>query len=205
MPPVVRFAKTAVFLLCSAPLMRLAMALIDGSLAANPMPEVIRSTGVWSLRLMIAGLALSPLGALGGWEWPLKCRRMVGLFAALYAAVHLAAWARYYDYDWAFLAGEAVAVPFLAIGLIGAVLLLPLTFTSPQRMHVALGPAVWTRIHALIYPTVVAVFVHNLMARRFDRTEAAIMGFMIALLVVWRLGRGFLRRVVLRDRPVARS
>ncbi len=188
--------KSVAFALCAVPLGLLAVQLLDGSLIANPMPAVIRSTGIWSLRLMIAGLALSPLGSITGWDWPRRLRRMVGLFAALYAAVHLIAWARYYNYDFGFLAGEIVAVPFLAVGLLGAILLAPMVLTSHHRVHARLGPVVWGRIHTLIYPTVVLVYVHDLMARRFDRTEAAITGVLIVMAVGWRVRQLRVRRVV---------
>lgn len=194
MPSSDRLPRPIVFFVCLAPLIRLGADFADGSLAANPMPAVIKSTGLWSLRLLIAGLLLSPLGAVTGWPWPGRIRRMVGLFAAFYAGIHLAAWARYYDWDWKFLAAEAVEVPFLAIGLFAAILLLAMTLTSPQSVHAALGSVWWRRIHSLIYPAIIAVWVHDLMARRFDRAEAAIMGCMIAALIAWRLGLG--RRAV---------
>ena len=71
-----RLARPLVFLLCALPVGRLAIDLADGTLAANPMPEVIRSTGLWSLRLMVIGLALSPLRELTGWAGDRKSTRL---------------------------------------------------------------------------------------------------------------------------------
>ena len=185
--------KLTVFGLCAAPAASLGVDLADGTLAANPMPEVIRATGIWSLRLLVLGLALSPLAGMIGNDAIVACRRMIGLFAAFYAAVHLVAWARYYGYDWPFLIEESFARQYLTVGLIGAALLVPLALTSPQRMHAALGPAAWRRLHALIYPTVIAAYAHYVMARRFDWREMAALGAAIALLLGSRLWRALAR------------
>ena len=185
-----RLARPLVFLLCALPVGRLAIDLADGTLAANPMPEVIRSTGLWSLRLMVIGLALSPLRELTGWAGAVALRRMLGLFAAFYAAMHLLAWARHYRFDWPFLLDETLTARYLTVGAIAALLLIPIAITSSNRLHAALGWRVWGGIHALIYPTVIAAYVHDLMARRFDRVEALATGSAIAALLAWRVEIG---------------
>src|SRR5689334_18414284 len=121
-----RSLKLAVFVAALLPLVSLARGVFWGALAADPYPPVIQTTGLWSLRLLLLGLTLSPLARAGRWSWPLDIRRMVGLFAGFYALIHLAVWAKDYGFDWAFLAGEVVARAYLAVGLAGALLLLPL-------------------------------------------------------------------------------
>jgi methionine sulfoxide reductase heme-binding subunit len=195
MHPLQHLVKPVVFLLCAVPLVRLAVDLLDGTLAANPMPEVIRVTGVWSLRLMVIGLVLSPLRDLTGWSAFTAPRRMLGLYAALYAGIHLLAWARYYDYDWLFLLDEILVVPFLAIGTVAALMLVPMVATSHSLLHGALGAAVWGRIHALIYPTVILVYIHDVMARRFHPVETLVIGIAITVLIALRLRRLWRRRI----------
>jgi sulfoxide reductase heme-binding subunit YedZ len=175
-----RCLKLAVFLAASLPLLVLARAVFWGALAADPYPPAIQETGLWSLRLLLAGLALSPLARAAGWSWPLDLRRMVGLFAAFYALVHLLVWAKDYGFDWPFLASEVAARTYLAVGLAGALLLAPLAATSTDRSVRRLGARVWRRLHWLIYPA------------------AALAYILLAALLGMRLARAGRRRAGLR-------
>jgi sulfoxide reductase heme-binding subunit YedZ len=193
-----RCLKLAVFLAASLPLLVLARAVFWGALAADPYPPAIQETGLWSLRLLLAGLALSPLARAAGWSWPLDLRRMVGLFAAFYALVHLLVWAKDYGFDWPFLASEVAARTYLAVGLAGALLLAPLAATSTDRSVRRLGARVWRRLHWLIYPAVALAYLHFVMAGRFTRAETLIEGILLAALLGMRLARAGRRRAGLR-------
>lgn len=189
-----RCLKLAVFLAASLPLLVLARAVFWGALAADPYPPAIQETGLWSLRLLLAGLALSPLARAAGWSWPLDLRRMVGLFAAFYALVHLLVWAKDYGFDWPFLASEVAARTYLAVGLAGALLLAPLAATSTDRSVRRLGARVWRRLHWLIYPAAALAYLHFVMAGRFTRAETLIEGILLAALLGMRLARAGRRR-----------
>jgi sulfoxide reductase heme-binding subunit YedZ len=190
--------KLAVFLAASLPLLVLARAVFWGALAADPYPPAIQETGLWSLRLLLAGLALSPLARAAGWSWPLDLRRMVGLFAAFYALVHLLVWAKDYGFDWPFLASEVAARTYLAVGLAGALLLAPLAATSTDRSVRRLGARIWRRRHWLIYPAVALAYLHFVMAGRFTRAETLIEGILLAALLGMRLARAGRRRAGFR-------
>jgi len=193
-----RCLKLAVFLAASLPLLVLARAVFWGALAADPYPPAIQETGLWSLRLLLAGLALSPLARAAGWSWPLDLRRMVGLFAAFYALVHLLVWAKDYGFDWPFLASEVAARTYLAVGLAGALLLAPLAATSTDGSVRRLGARLWRRLHWLIYPAVALAYLHFVMAGRFTRAETLIEGILLAALLGMRLARAGRRRAGLR-------
>lgn len=193
-----RCLKVAVFLAASLPLLLLARAVFWGALAADPYPPVIQSTGLWSLRLLLLGLALSPLARATGWGWPFEVRRMVGLFAAFYALVHLLVWAKDYGFDWSFLASEVAARAYLAVGLAGAVLLAPLAATSTDGSVRRLGARVWRRLHWLVYPAAGLGYLHFVMAARFTRAETLLEGILLAALLVVRLARAGRRRAGLR-------
>src|SRR5579871_5089433 len=177
-----RFLKISVFAAAAVPLLALARAVFWGALAADPYPPVIQGTGLWSLRLLLLGLVLSPLARAAGWSWPLDIRRMVGLFAAFYTLVHLAVWAKDYGFDWGFLAGEVVTRAYLAVGLAGVLLLVPLAATSTNGSVRRLGARVWRRLHWLVYPAAALAYVHFAMAGRFTRGETLIDGVLLAIL-----------------------
>ena len=190
--------KVAVFAAASLPLAVLARAVFWGALAADPYPPVTQNTGLWSLRLLLLGLALSPLARGAGWSWPLDVRRMIGLFAAFYALVHLLVWAKDYAFDWPFLASEVLARAYLAVGLAGTLLLVPLAATSTDGSVRRLGARVWRRLHWLIYPAAGLAYLHFAMAGRFTRAETLIDGVLLAALLAVRLARAGRRLAALR-------
>ena len=193
-----RALKVALFVAASQPLVSLARGVFWGELAADPYPPVIQSTGLWSLRLLLLGLILSPLARAAGWGWPLDIRRMIGLFAAFYALVHLAVWGKDYSFDWSFLASEVVARPYLAVGLAGALLLVPMAATSTDGSVRRLGARAWRRIHWLVYPAAGLAYLHFAMAGRFTRAETLIDGVLLATLLALRLARAGRRLAALR-------
>jgi sulfoxide reductase heme-binding subunit YedZ len=190
--------KLAVFAAAALPLVALARGVFWGALAADPYPPVIQSTGLWSLRLLLLGLMLSPLARAAGWGWPLGIRRMVGLFAAFYALVHLAVWCKDYGFDWSFLASEVAARSYLAVGLAGALLLVPLAATSTDGSVRRLGARAWRRLHWLVYPAAGLAYLHFAMAGRFTRAETAIDAVLLSALLALRLARAGRRRAALR-------
>jgi len=190
--------KLAVFSAASLPLLSLARAVFWGALAADPYPPVIQATGLWSLRLLLLGLALSPLARTAGWSWPIDLRRMIGLFAAFYAFMHLLVWTKDYAFDWRFLASEVAARAYLAVGLAGAILLVPLAATSTNGSVRRLGARAWRRLHWLIYPVVGLGYLHFAMAGRFTRAEVLIEGIVLVALLIVRLARAGRRFFAMR-------
>jgi sulfoxide reductase heme-binding subunit YedZ len=193
-----RSLKVALFVAASLPLLSLARSVFWGALAADPYPSVIQSTGLWSLRFLLLGLVLSPLARAAGWSWPLDLRRMIGLFAAFYALVHLAVWAKDYGFDWGFLASEAIARAYLAVGLAGALLMVPLAATSTDGSVRRLGARVWRRLHWLVYPAAGLAYLHFAMAGRFTRAEILLDGVLLTVLLALRLARAGRRLVAAR-------
>ena len=190
--------KLAVFAAASLPLLLLARAVFWGALAADPYPPVIQATGLWSLRLLLLGLVLSPLARAAGWSWPIDLRRMIGLFAAFYALVHVLVWTKDYAFDWRFLASEVVARAYLAVGLMGALLLAPLAATSTNGSVRRLGARAWRRLHWLIYPAAGFAYLHFAMAGRFTRAETLIEGIVLVVLMIVRLARAGRRFAAMR-------
>lgn len=176
--------RVLAFLAFATPALLLAHDYVTGSLA-SPFRTIVQETGLWSIRMLVVGLMIAPLRDITGWTWPLALRRMTGLFAAFYAAVHIVAWTRQYGFDWPFLFEEVTRL-WLFIGAVAAAALVPLAATSMNAMHRWLGPELWGRVHRLVYTAAALALIHYAMARGLTRIEVAVDALLIGAALVWR-------------------
>jgi len=176
--------KACVFALCLVPLGRLVYGGFANGLGANPIEAITRSTGWWTLFLLAATLAVTPLRRLSGANWLLKLRRMLGLFAFFYACAHFVTFI-WFDhwFDAAEILKDVIKRPFVTVGFATFLLLLPLAFTSTNSMVRRLGRN-WQRLHRLVYVIAVLGVVHFWWLVKRDLTEPAI----FAAIVAWLLG-----------------
>lgn len=180
--------KATFFVVASLPGVALGLDYGSGALA-TPWRTIVQDTGVWSMRFLILGLCIPPLVALTGVVALHGWRRMIGLFGAFYAALHLFAWTRQYGFDWPFLADELVLRRYLTIGLLATLLLVPLAVTSPGALHRWLGERRWRRLHMIVYPMTLAAFAHYAMARGLTRLEVVIDAALLLGAFGWRFTR----------------
>src|SRR5215510_16012846 len=93
--------KVAVWAICLAPLAVLLYRAATHDLSANPISFVTNWLGDWTLRLLLASLAITPLRILFGLSWPIALRRLLGLFAFSYVCLHFAVWSVLdFFFDW---------------------------------------------------------------------------------------------------------
>jgi len=144
-------SKPLVFLLCLLPVLMLAWLLYTNQLGANPIEEIANTTGEWTLRFLLITLLATPLKRLFSWRWPIRVRRMLGLFAFFYASLHLATylWLDQF-FDWGEIWLDILDRPFITVGMLAFVLLLPLALTSNHTMVRRLGRN-WKRLHRLLH------------------------------------------------------
>lgn len=178
-----RLVRVAVFLLAAAPGAALALDLAAGALA-TPYRTILHETGLWSMRLLVLGLLLSPLARLARSDLPAVPRRMVGLFAAAYGFAHGWAWCRQYGYDWGFLLGE-LPRPYLLAGLAALLLLAPLVATSNAASRAWLGAA-WARLHRLALPIAILAAAHFMLSRALPPRESLVHAALLALALAER-------------------
>ena len=179
-----------------------ALALTD-QLGADPAKTLERTMGLWALRFIVLGLAISPLRR---WGWNLiRYRRASGLLAFYYALLHVVAYAWFdYGFDWGMIWGDIVKRPYITIGLAAFLILVPLAITSTNGMIKRMGAAAWQRLHKLVYVAAVGAILHFLMLVKVITTEPFVYAALVTLLLAVRLvpkGRGWDRRVV-EDRVV---
>ena len=196
-PP--RWLKPAAFALCLVPAAWVIWALysdftgVTRLLGANPITEAEHFTGKWILRFLIITLSITPLRRLTGWNWLVRYRRMFGLFAFFYAALHLS---MYIGVDMFFNFGDivhdVVKHPYITIGMAAFLLLVPLAITSTNKMVRRLGGARWRSLHRLVYVVAVLGVIHFWWAVKKDITEpliyALIVGVLFTARIIWTAG-----------------
>ena len=156
-----RLLKPLIFAAALGPLAYLALGAWQGTLGANPIETITRSTGIWTLRFILITLAVTPLRRLSGWNEIIRFRRMLGLFAFFYGSLHLLTyvWLDQF-FDWAAIVKDVAKRPFITAGFSAYVLLVPLAITSTAGMIRRLGGRTWRRLHRLAYVTAALGVVH---------------------------------------------
>ncbi len=184
-PP--KLERAAVFLLCLLPLLILLADAVNGNLTANPIENLTHRTGWWALFLLFVTLAVTPLRRLFRWNRPVRYRRMLGLFAFFYASLHVAI---YFGLDqllsFDYILEDIAERPFITVGFLAWLLLIPLAVTSTRGWIRRLGKR-WQRLHRLIYVSAVLAVVHFLWAVKVDVREPLIFGALLAILLILRL------------------
>lgn len=186
-------AKAAAHALALLPLALLVQGVRSDSLGADPVAAITHATGEWALRLLLLGLALTPLRRLLGQAWPLRFRRLVGLYAFFYACLHLAT---YLVLDlgayWQQVFADIVKRPYITVGFAAWLLLLPLALTSTRWAMRRLGRR-WGLLHRAVYAAAALAVLHFLWLVKSDLREpgvyAAILALLLGLRLYWRLRR----------------
>jgi sulfoxide reductase heme-binding subunit YedZ len=201
----VRFVKPVVFLLGLLPLLSLIWRGYNGDLTANPFEEITRNTGRWILKFLFLTLAVSPLRQLTGWNSLIRYRRMLGLFAFLYAFLHFLIYlVLYHVFDFAAIVEDIAMRPFITLGFAAFVLLIPLAITSTKKWISRLGGKRWQWLHRLIYVSATAGVIHYWWGVKLDKSwpmiYAAGLAVLLGFRVVKRL-RGTVRTVPAGEHP----
>jgi sulfoxide reductase heme-binding subunit YedZ len=181
--------KAVLFALALLPLARLIWLTVSGALV-EPLEFITRGTGDWVLYFLCITLAVTPLRRLSGWNWLIRLRRMLGLFAFFYASLHFLTFLWFdHFFDVAAMLKDVLKRPFILVGFIGFVLLIPLAVTSTNAMIRRLGGKRWQWLHKLVYVVAALGILHFwwMKAAKHNFTEPIICGLIVALLLGVRL------------------
>lgn len=178
--------KPLVFLLCLLPLGLLIWRGLETGLGANPVETLEHATGDWALRLLLLTLCATPLRQISNWNWPLRLRRMLGLYTFFYASLHMALYFTLdLELDFYMLGSEILKRPYLTVGFLAWSLLVPLALTSTDRMIRRLGRR-WKSLHRSIYVIGVLAVLHYLWLVKADVREPLLYGAILVVLLGWR-------------------
>lgn len=195
--------RVAVFLLCLAPCAWLVWDASHGSLGADPVQQITHRSGDWTLRFLLITLAITPLRRITGWNELIKLRRPLGLYAFFYGSLHFAT---YLVLDlggfWSQIFADIAKRPFITVGFLAWLLMLPLALTSTKGMMRRLGRR-WQLLHRLVYVCAGLGVLHFLWLVKADFREPLI--YLVVLLVLlgarlyWRLARAGGRQPMARE------
>ena len=186
--------KPAVHFAALLPLGLLVAGFFTGGLGANPVETLTHETGQWGLRILLLGLAITPLARLTSSGWLIQFRRLVGLWCFAYVALHFLIYLLFdLQFDFAFLVEDILDRPYITVGFAAFVILLALAVTSPLALRQRMGRA-WQALHRWVYAAGVLAVVHFLWITRVDDREPLIYGAILALLLGYRLWHRLRRR-----------
>ena len=180
--------KSLVFLAALIPLAKLAWLGLHDGLGANPIEKITRTTGYWTLTFLMITLAATPLRTVSGWSWPIRWRRMLGLFAFFYASLHFLTYLVLDQFfDWPAIVKDIAKRPYITLGFPAFVMLIPLAVTSTNKMVQRLGARRWKNLHKLIYIIGIAGVVHFWWLVKKDITEPVQFAVVLTVLLGFRV------------------
>jgi sulfoxide reductase heme-binding subunit YedZ len=189
--------KPLVWLGALAPLALIVVGIFElagQSLGPNPIREILHVTGKTSLNLLLITLCATPLRELTGQTWWVRPRRLLGLMAFSYALLHFLVYAVLeLELQLGELGRELARRPYILVGTVALLALIPLAITSTDRMMRRLGRR-WQRLHRLIYPITALGIWHYYWQVKADIREPLIYLGLLAVLLAWRARSAWLRR-----------
>jgi len=182
--------KPTVFCAALIPFAMLLWGASRNELGANPLETVTQASGEWALRFLLLTLAMTPLKRLLGRAWPLQLRRMLGLFTFFYASLHFLIWlVLAQELSWRNILLDIAERPFVTVGFLAWLLLVPLALTSTRAAIRRLGRN-WVRLHRLVYPIAVLAVLHFLWLVKADLYQPLLYAAVLLVLLLARLGGG---------------
>ena len=205
-----KFLKPLVFAAALIPFALLIWRGFNGDLSADPLAEITNETGIWTLRFIVVTLAITPVRRVSGWNPIIRFRRMLGLFAFFYGSLHFLTYViadRFASLDfpdgfvaWSTVVNLLAAIwedvakrPYITVGFIAFVSMIPLALTSTAGWIRRLGGRNWQRLHMLIYLTGIAGTTHYWWKVKADTLHPAIYAAIVTVLLGYRLAHALKR------------
>lgn len=158
---------------------------IMGDLGPDPVKALEHDLGERALQLLILGLAVTPLRRFSGMNL-MRFRRAIGVLTFTYVALHLLVWLVLDVQIISQILGDIAKRPYITIGMLAFVLMLPLVLTSNNASVRRLGRD-WRRLHRLTYPAALLGGGHYVMLAKGFQIEPLIYLTVILLLLATRL------------------
>lgn len=197
--------KPLVFIASLAPFLWLLVrgfGLFDQSLGADPVKTTLHVLGKTGLNLLLITLLVTPVRQLSGFTHLLRLRRMLGLFAFFYVLLHFLLYISYQGFDFGEIIKDVVKRPYITLGFLGLLLLIPLAITSTNKMMRQLGRR-WQSLHRLVYAVAILGVWHFYWQVKKDIREPLIYVGILAVLLGYRAVRSWQKKQVTSKRAPA--
>lgn len=193
------------------PLAHLLVSFFTDNLTANPIQAIEQRTGLYALTFLVLALSMSPLASILGWKDLTQRRRALGLYAFMYATLHVVTFfAIDYGLDLAAVWRDVWNKWYIILGAAAFLMLLPLAITSFKYWMKRLGKN-WKRLHRLVYIIAPLVVIHFLLASKGnitqlqgDLSQPILYGAITATLLILRIPRVKMALIRLRSQIEAR-
>ncbi len=179
--------KAVLALLLALPALSLILRFFTDGLGVNPVETLVDETGQWALRILLLTLAMTPLRRLLKKAWPMRLRRMLGLYSFFYACVHFTLYIaldKFFYWDEIF--ADILKRPYIMFGFAAFLMLIPLAVTSTNNWIRRLGRR-WLKLHKLVYVIAVFTLTHFMLLVKADITEPLIYSFIFLILMLMRV------------------
>jgi len=194
--------KPGVFVGALVPVVAIGWQAWRGELGANPIAQALNQLGLVALIFLVAALVCTPLKALLGWTWPIRLRRMLGLFGFFYALLHVGTYVGLDQVlDWHAIWDDVTKRKFIFVGFSAFLTLVPLAATSTSGALKRLGYARWKRLHRLAYVAPFLAVIHFVWRVKKDVSEPVTYAVVLGALLLVRVGV-YLRARVSAHAPV---
>ena len=190
-----RVAKPVVFLAALGPFLWMVYNAFLGDLGVNPVETITNTTGLWTLRLLVVTILITPLRWVTGFNPLILFRRMIGLFAFFYGTLHFMTYfildlSLMFDGLWE----DVIKRPYITVGFTAFVLMIPLALTSTQGWIRRLGGRNWNLLHKLIYVSAPLGALHYVWKVKVEETTPYIYGGIVAVLLALRVWKWAAKR-----------
>lgn len=159
---------------------------LNSDLGARPVQQLIHNSGLWTIRLLLISLAVTPLRSVLDWPRLLLVRRMLGVSAMVYGMLHLTLYVIQQKWSVPFVASEIVHRFYLTIGFVALLALIALGVTSTDGMTRRMGRW-WKRLHRLAYPAAALAVLHYFIQSKANVSEPVFVAGLYVWLMLYRL------------------
>ena len=163
--------KVLVHLTTLYPLINLYYSAIQDRLGGDPVEAVIHFTGIGALNLLVIGLLLTPVAQRFQMGFLIQFRRMIGLYAFVYALCHMLNFLFFeVQLNLQLFVDEVFERPYITVGMTAFLLLIALAATSTKKLRQKMKGR-WQTLHNFIYLVVLLVVIHFYWSVKSDIVE----------------------------------
>jgi sulfoxide reductase heme-binding subunit YedZ len=197
--------KPGVFVGACIPLVVMAWRGTHGQLGADKVAIVLNQLGYLAITMLVATLLCTPIKIITRWTWPIRLRRMLGLFAFFYAALHfLTYFVVDQSLDLSMVIADITKRKFILVGFLTLVILIPLAWTSTNNSVKRMGFKRWKLLHRLAYVAGTLAVIHFIWRVKIDLREPLIFATILAAAFALRIF-DVIRVRAKKQRAVARA